>query len=60
MAVVSSALRADSTQNLREEDVRGASLAGRDPKTLKVVELQRWLQCRGTSTKGKKTDLVLR
>ena len=60
MAVVSSALCADSTQNLREEDVPGASLAGRDPKTLKVVELQRWLQCRGVSTKGKKADLVLR
>ena len=57
MAVVSSALRADSTQNLREEDAPGASLAGRDPKTLKVVELQRWLQCRGASSrllKGKR------
>ena len=60
MAVVLSALRADSTQNLRKEDVPSASLAGRDPKTLKVVELQRWLQCRGASTKGKKADLVLR
>ena len=60
MAVVSSALRANSTQNLCEEDVPGASLADRDPKTLKVVELQRWLQCRGASTKGKKADLVLR
>ena len=34
MAVVSSALHADSTQNLRKEDVPGASLAGRDPKML--------------------------
>ena len=60
MSVVPSTSCADSTQNLREEYVPGASLAGRDPKTLKVVELQRWLQCRGASTKGKKADLVLR
>ena len=46
--------------NLHEEDIPGASLTGRDPKTLKVVELQRWLQCRGASTKGKKSELVLR
>ena len=60
MSVVSSASRCDSMQNLREEDIPGASQAGRDPKTLKVVELQRWLQCRSASTKGKKADLVLR
>ena len=60
MSVVSSALRVNSMRNLREEDVPGASLAGRDPKTLKVVELQHWLQCRGASTKGKKADLLLR
>ena len=46
--------------NLHEEDVPGASLIGRDPKTLKVIELQRWLQCRGASIKGKKAELVLR
>ena len=54
-----SALRVDSMQNLCEENVPGASLAGIDPKMLKIVELQRWLQCRGASTKGKKADLVL-
>ena len=40
---------------LWEEDVPSASLTGRDPKPLKVVELHRWLQCRGASTNGKKT-----
>lgn len=59
MAVSLSGSRTDSTQKLRE-DVPGASLAGRNPQTLKVAELQRWLQCRGASTKGKKADLVLR
>ena len=59
MSFMSSALHVNSIQNLREEDVPGASLAGRNPKTLKVVELQHWLQCRGTSTKGKKADLLL-
>ena len=59
MSFVSSALHVNSIQNLHEEDVPGASLAGRNPKTLKVVELQHWLQCRGTSTKGKKADLLL-
>ena len=48
-----SVMCADSKQTLREE-VPGASLAGRDPITLKVVELQRWLQCRDASTKRKK------
>ena len=40
MSVVSSAWHVNSMQNLREEDVPGTSLAGRDPKMLKVVELQ--------------------
>ena len=47
------------TTNLHEEDVPGAALAGRDPKTLKVVELKWWLQCRNASTKGKKAKLVV-
>ena len=54
MSVVSSALHVNSMQNLHEEDVPGAFLAGRDPKMLKVVELQHWLQCRGASTKRKR------
>ena len=47
-------------KHLREEDVPGASLTGRDPGTLKIPELKRWLQCRGASIRGKEADLVLR
>ena len=43
-----------------KENVPGASLGGRDPGSLKVPELKRWLDCRNASTRGKKADLVLR
>ena len=46
--------------SLKEEDIPGASLNGRDPGCLKVQELKRWLQCRGASVRGKKADLVKR
>ena len=45
---------------LRESDIPGASLNGRKPEDLKVVELKRWLDCRAASTKGKKADLISR
>ena len=45
---------------LREEDIPGASLNGRQPSQLHVVELKRWLKCRGATTAGKKADLVKR
>ena len=48
------------SKQLHEEDIPGASLNGRDPNTLKIPELKRWLQCRNASTRGKKGDLVLR
>jgi hypothetical protein len=47
-------------QILDEKDIPGASINGRDPSTLKVPELKRWLQCRNASTRGKKGDLVAR
>ena len=43
---------------MKERDIPGASLGGRDPGQLKVPELKRWLLCRGASTKGKKADLA--
>ena len=52
-----------TTQNqvaIQEEDVPGASLNGRDPSQLHVVELKRWLRCRGATTAGRKEDLVKR
>ena len=45
---------------LREEDIPGASLHGREPSDLKIPELKRWLACRGAPLKGKKADLVAR
>ena len=45
---------------INENDIPGASLGGRDPSSLKIPELKRWLLCRNASTKGKKADLVLR
>ncbi len=46
--------------NLTEADIPGASLAGRDPSQLHVVELKRWLKCRGAMVTGRKKDLVKR
>ena len=44
-----------------ENDVPGASLNGRDPSQLKVLELKRWLQCRAGSTRGlKAANLIAR
>ena len=45
---------------LREDEVPGASLKGRDVGSLKIPQLKRWLLCRRASTKGLKADLVAR
>lgn len=45
---------------LSEDDVPGASLKGRLPELLTVVELKRWLACRGARRTGKKAELVKR
>ena len=47
---------------LTEDDIPGASLAGRNPSSLKNEELKFWLRCRGDSLKGlkKKAQLVKR
>ena len=45
--------------NAQELEIPGASLKGRDPNTLSIPELKRWLRCReGASEKGRKKDLV--
>ena len=41
-----------------KEDVSGASLNGREPSQLHVVELKCWLKSRAATTVGKKQDLV--
>ena len=45
---------------LNEKDVPGAALYGRDPSTLTIPQLKRWLECRKAPTKGEKADLVAR
>ena len=45
---------------LREEDIPGTTLGGRDASTLTIPALKRWLQCRAAPTKGKKAELVER
>ena len=44
---------------LSEDDIPGASLAGRNPSSLKNEELRFWLRCRGNSLKGLKTKALL-
>ena len=44
---------------LTEDDIPGASLAGRNPSSLKNEELRFWLRCRGDSLKGLKTKALL-
>ena len=44
---------------LSEDDIPGASLAGRNPASLKNAELIFWLRCRGDSLKGLKTKAEL-
>ena len=44
---------------LTEDDIPGASLAGRAPATLKNEELRFWLKCRGDSLKGLKAKAAL-
>ena len=44
---------------LTESDVPGASLNGKNPGELNVVQL-RWLACRGAPITGKKPELIER
>ena len=45
---------------LMEGDVPGASLNGKTPGKLNVVQLRRWLACRGAPITGKKPELIER
>ena len=49
----------DSHVILSKDDIPGASLAGRNPASLKTKELKFWLRCRGDSLKGLKTKAQL-
>lgn len=41
---------------LTEKDIPGASLHGKDPSELNVIQLKRWLICRGAPVTGKKPE----
>ena len=45
---------------LVESDIPGASLDGRDPSELHIVELKQWLKCIGANLSRCKADLVKR
>ena len=45
---------------LEESDIPGASLHGNKPCELNVVQLERWLSCRGAPVTGKKPKLIQR
>ena len=45
---------------LTEDDIPGASLNGKSPSQLTVVQLKRWLACCGVPISGKKPDLLER
>jgi len=45
---------------LNEYDIPGASLNGKSPSQLNVVQLKRWLACRGAPVSGKKPELIER
>ena len=44
---------------LKEEDIPGSSLAGRNPAQLKNEELRFWLKCRNDPAKGLRTKAQL-
>ena len=45
---------------LTEDDIPGAVLPNRNVEASSVVQLKRWLICRGAKTSGKKSALVSR
>ena len=45
---------------LSEQDIPGASLNGKKPGQLNVVQLKRWLACRGAPMSEKKPQLIER
>ena len=45
---------------LMEEDIPGSFLNGKKPTELNVLQLKRWLACRGAPVSGKKPDLIER
>ena len=45
---------------ITESNIPGTSLNGKDPCELNVLQLRRWLACRGAPTAGRKPELIER
>jgi len=45
---------------LDENDIPGASLNGKSPLQLHVIQLKRWLVCQGAPVSGNKPQLIER
>ena len=45
---------------LNESDIPGASLDGKDPSELSIVQLKQWVVCHGAPVNGKKPELIQR
>jgi len=45
---------------LRESDIPGASLNGKQPVELNIQQLKRWLACRGAPTTGNEPEFIER
>jgi len=50
----------DDVPLLRESDIPGASLNGKQPVELNIQQFKRWLACRGAPTTGNKPELIER
>jgi len=50
----------DSVLLMTEKDIPGASLNGKDPSELQVIQLRRRLACCGAPTAGNKPELIER
>ena len=59
LKMASSSSAVNDSVILTENDIPGASLAGRNPSSLKNEELRFWLRCRGDSLKGLNTNALL-
>ena len=56
-SMIESAMDKATKPAIDKNDILGASLRGRDPNSLKILELKRWLICRNSSMKGRKPNL---
>ena len=50
----------DDLLMLTDVDIPGSSLNGKEPSELNLLQLKRWLACRGAPVTGKKPQLVER